>query len=47
MDINKLKQTNKLKVTLLSDGSLANIKIFSYKKLNKFEPDSSNIITKK
>jgi len=47
MSTNKLKQTNKLKLTLLSDGSLTNIKLFIYKKLNKFEPDSSNIINKK
>lgn len=47
MSINKIKQTYKFKLTLLADGSVVYNKIFSYKKLNRFEADSSNVLLKK
>jgi len=47
MNISKQYKFNKLKLTLLKDGSISFIKIFSYKKLNRFEPDSSNLVVKK
>ncbi len=47
MNINKIKQSYKYKLTLLPDGSLAYIKFFGYKKFNRFEADSSNIVVKK
>jgi len=47
MNINKQNKTNKLKVTILKDGSVVRTKIFGYRKINRFEPDSSNVISNK
>jgi len=46
MNIKKTKIPRKLKRVLLADGSFIYTQIFSYKKINRFEADSSNIVSK-